>query len=160
MDESQVASLEANWQAFDQIVLGDRIFDKCTSISTEGILSDRLRSKLSDTGESPSMEFPMSAEAVPVQPTILITIIAESVLQDRLIKLLKSHKVSGYTISSVRGEGGHGKRMGDIAGYNTNIEIKTLVSPEVSDTIMSDLKENQDGHGLIAYRHNVEALSD
>lgn len=102
----------------------------------------------------------MSPEAVPVQPTILITIIAESVLQDRLIKLLKSHKVSGYTISSVRGEGGHGRRMGDIAGYNTNIEIKTLVSPEVSDAIMLDLKQNQDGHGLIAYRHNVEALSD
>ncbi|HAZ47490.1 MAG TPA: hypothetical protein DDW76_34455 [Cyanobacteria bacterium UBA11369] len=102
----------------------------------------------------------MSSETVPVKPAVLIVIIGEAVLQDRLIKLLKAHNVSGYTITQARGEGGHGRRMGDIAGYNTNIEIKTLVSPEVSDAIFISLKENQDGHGLIAYRHNVEALYD
>jgi hypothetical protein len=100
----------------------------------------------------------MSPQTPPVKPAVLIVIIAESVLQDRLIKLLKSHNVSGYTITQARGEGGHGRRMGDIAGYNTNIEVKTIVSPEVSDAIFIDLKENQDGHALIAYRHNVEAL--
>jgi nitrogen regulatory protein PII len=102
----------------------------------------------------------MSLEAVPVQPAVLITIIGESVLQDRLLKLLKAHNVTGYTVSQVRGEGGHGKRMGDIAGYNTNIEIKTLVSPETSDAIFIALKDAQDGHALIAYRHIVEALYD
>ncbi|HAZ47488.1 MAG TPA: hypothetical protein DCZ55_24290 [Cyanobacteria bacterium UBA11371] len=102
----------------------------------------------------------MSSETVPVKPAVLIVIIGEAVLQDRLIKLLKAHNVSGYTITQARGEGGHGRRMGDIAGYNTNIEIQTLVSAEVSDAIFMALKENQDGHGLIAYRHNVEALYD
>ncbi len=102
----------------------------------------------------------MSTEATSVNPTILITIIAEFVLKDRIIKLLKSKGVTGYTISEVRGEGGHGRRMGDIAGYNTNIEIKTLVSPDVSDDIFQSLAENRNGHALIAFRHAVEALSD
>ncbi|MDM9385172.1 hypothetical protein QUB80_31455 [Chlorogloeopsis sp. ULAP01] len=100
----------------------------------------------------------MSDSSPPVQPAVLITIITETVLQDRIVKLLKSHHVSGYTINQVQGEGSHGKRMGDIAGYNTNIEIKTIVSLEVSNAILSGLKEVQGKHALIAFRHNVEAF--
>ncbi len=102
----------------------------------------------------------MSAEATPIKPAVLITIIGEFVLKERIVKLLKSKGVTGYTISEVKGEGGHGRRMGDIAGYNTNIEIKTLVAPEVSDDILQTLAENRNGHALIAFRHNVEALGD
>jgi nitrogen regulatory protein PII len=102
----------------------------------------------------------MSTEATPIQPAVLITIIGESVLRDRIVKLIKSKGVTGYTISEVRGEGGHGRRMGDIAGYNTNIEIKTIVSPEASDDILRALAENRNGHALIAFRHEIEALSN
>jgi len=108
---------------------------------------------------SPSQIF-MSTETTPVKPAVLITIIGESVLRDRIVKLLKSKGVTGYTLSEVRGEGGHGRRLGDIAGYNTNIEIKTVVSPETSDEILSALAESRNGHALIAFRHDVEALSD
>src|ERR687885_1125413 len=101
----------------------------------------------------------MSTEASPIQPAVLITIIGERVLKDRLVKLLKTKGVTGYTINEVQGEGGHGRRMGDIAGYNTNIEIKTVVSPEASDDILRALAENRNGHALIAFRHDVEALS-
>lgn len=101
----------------------------------------------------------MSTESISVKPAILITIIAESVLRDRLIKLLKSNAVTGYTITEAQGEGGHGRRIGDIAGYNTNIEIKTIVSLEVSDTILQGVAEMRNGYALIAFRHEVEALS-
>ena len=100
----------------------------------------------------------MSPESAPVQPAVLLTIIGETVLKDRIVQLLKSHSVSGYTIAQVQGEGGHGRRLGDIAGYNTNVEIKTLVSPEVSDAILYALKEYQGKHAFIAFRQNVEAL--
>ncbi len=100
----------------------------------------------------------MTNLAFPVQPAVLITIIGETVLKDRIIKLLKSHNVSGYTISQVQGEGGHGRRLADLAGYNTNIEIKTIVSLEVSDAILWGLKQEQGKHALIAFRHNVEAF--
>ena len=93
-----------------------------------------------------------------VQPAVLLTIIGETVLKDRIVQLLKSYSVSGYTITQAQGEGGHGRRMGDISGYNTNIEIKTIVSLEVSDNILESLNSDQGKHALIAYRHNVEAL--
>ncbi|MFY7932590.1 MAG: hypothetical protein ACOVO7_08165, partial [Microcystis aeruginosa] len=42
---------------------------------------------------------------------------------------------------------------------NTNIEIKTVVSQEVSEAIFSGLVEYQANHALIAFRQNVEALT-
>jgi nitrogen regulatory protein PII len=102
----------------------------------------------------------MSIKASPVKPAVLITIIGESVLRDRIVKILKSKGVTGYTLSEVVGEGGRGRRMGDISGYNTNIEIKTVVSSEDSDEIFQALTENRNGHALIAFRQDVEAMSN
>ena len=89
---------------------------------------------------------------------VLVTIICESVLQDRLIQLLIKLGVSGYTISPVQGAGSHGKRTGDMAGYNTNIEVKTIVSPEVSDQLLEKLHQFPETYALIAFRQNVEGL--
>jgi nitrogen regulatory protein PII len=90
----------------------------------------------------------------------LITIICEAVLQDRLVKLLSTMGASGYTIIPAKGAGSHGKRMGDIAGYNTNIEVKTIVTKEISDQLLEDLKELSSNHALIAFRQKVEGLFD
>ena len=103
----------------------------------------------------------MSAEDTPVKPAVLITIISEAVIRDRLVKLLKSKGVTGYTLHPVQGEGGHGRRMGDITniiGYDSNIEIRTIVSPEASDDIFCALAEIRQDHALIAYRQTIEAL--
>lgn len=91
---------------------------------------------------------------------VLVTIIGEAVLQDRLISLLTKTGVSGYTIIPAQGAGSHGRRMADIAGYNTNIEIKTIVTSEVSDQLIEDLKPIQATHALIAFRQTVEGLFD
>jgi hypothetical protein len=91
---------------------------------------------------------------------ILVTIVCEAVLQERLIKLLITLGVSGYTIIPAQGAGSHGKRMGDMAGYNTNIEVKTIVTPEVSDQLLEELKPFQGTHALIAFRQKVEGLFD
>lgn len=90
----------------------------------------------------------------------LVTIIGEAVLQERLIHLLSQLEVSGYTIVPAKGAGSHGRRMGDIAGYNTNIEIKTIVSPALSDQLLEELKPYQETHALIAFRQTVEGLFD
>ncbi len=90
----------------------------------------------------------------------LVTIIGESVLQDRLIQLLSKLNVSGYTITPAQGAGSHGRRMGDIAGYNTNIEVKTIVTSEISDQLLTDLQPLQTAHALIAFRQTVEGLFD
>ena len=100
------------------------------------------------------------SEATPIEPAVLLAIIGETVVKDKIIKLLKQHGVTGYTVNQVQGEGSHGKRMGDIPGYNTNFELKTIVSREVSDVILRLLKESKGERALIAYRYNVEALVD
>jgi nitrogen regulatory protein PII len=91
---------------------------------------------------------------------ILLTIISEAVLQDRLIQLLTKLGVSGYTIIPAQGAGSHGRRMGDMAGYNTNIEIKTIVNSETSDHLLETLKPLQATHALIAFRQSVDGLFD
>ena len=91
---------------------------------------------------------------------ILVTIICEAVLQDRLVKLLQTIGVSGYTIIPAQGAGSHGRRMGDVAGYNTNIEVKTIVTAEVSEQLFEKLKQFQATHALIVFRQKVEGLFD
>ena len=91
---------------------------------------------------------------------MVVTIICEAVLQERLIKLLQGLTVSGYTIIPAQGAGSHGKRMGDMAGYNTNIEVKTIVTPAISDKLLEKLKQFQASHALIAFRQKVEGLFD
>jgi hypothetical protein len=91
---------------------------------------------------------------------ILVTIIGEAVLQDRLIHLLVKSGVSGYTIIPAQGAGSHGRRMGDMAGYNTNVEIKTIVSSETSAQLLEDLEPFQTNHALIAFRQTVDGLFD
>lgn len=96
----------------------------------------------------------------PISQGTLVTIIGEAVLQDRLIKLLTELNVSGYTFAPAKGAGSHGRRMGDIAGYNTNIEVKTVVTSEVSDQIFEALHPLQDTYAIIAFRQPVEGLFD
>jgi len=50
--------------------------------------------------------------------------------------------------------------MGDIAGYNTNIEIKTVVTAEVCDQLFAALRPLQETYALIAFRQAVEGLFD
>jgi hypothetical protein len=101
----------------------------------------------------------MSSSSLPIKPAVLVVIIGETVLQDRIIKLLQDLGVTGHTLSQTQGAGRHGSRKGDIVGYNTNIEIKTVVSLKVSEAIFSGLAEYQSNHALIAFRQNVEALT-
>ncbi|NJM67572.1 MAG: hypothetical protein HC851_18820 [Acaryochloris sp. RU_4_1] len=91
---------------------------------------------------------------------MLVTIIGEAVLQHRLIHLLDTVGASGYTIMPAQGAGTHGQRMGDVVGFNTNIQIKTLVSAEVSDRLLEELKQFRDTYALIAFRQQVDGLFD
>lgn len=91
---------------------------------------------------------------------VLVTIIGEAVLQDRLIRLLSELGTSGYTLIPAQGAGSHGRRMGDMAGYNTNIEVKTVVTSDLSEKLLEALKPLQETHALIAFRQTVEGLFD
>ena len=95
-----------------------------------------------------------------VKPAVLLTIVCEAVLRDSIIGLLKTLKVRGYTISQVEAEDSYGRLMGTALGDNTNIEIKTIVSLEISDVVLHTLQKHRGEHPVIVYRQNIETLVD
>lgn len=71
---------------------------------------------------------------------VCVTIVAESVLEARLVEHLKRAGARGWTISAARGEGPQDRRVSEIEGGN--IRLETLVSTEVADRIWSRLAED------------------
>ncbi len=86
----------------------------------------------------------------------LVTVIAEAVLEERLVRALLSLGAKGYTLSEVRGSGARGVRAG---GPEVNVKIETVVSPEVADRILAHLAERYFTHyAVIAYVETVAVV--
>ncbi|NDC38611.1 MAG: transcriptional regulator, partial [Proteobacteria bacterium] len=64
----------------------------------------------------------------------LVTIVAEAVLQERILEDIRTLGAKGCTIMNSEGHGSRGRRTGEIPGQN--IRIETLVSPSVADKII------------------------
>ena len=67
-------------------------------------------------------------------PLRLVTIVAEAVLEESLIALVREVGATGYTLSAARGEGNRGRRLGEIPGDNVRLEV--LVSATVADALV------------------------
>lgn len=86
----------------------------------------------------------------------LVTIIAEAVLEERLVRALLSLGAKGYTLSEVRGSGARGVRAGEL---DVNVKIEAVVSPEVADRILAHLAERYFAHyAVIAYVETVAVV--
>jgi nitrogen regulatory protein P-II 2 len=68
---------------------------------------------------------------------VLVTVVAERVLEDRLLADLRALGCRGWTLTDVRGEGSRGVHASDWQGGN--IKVETLVSPETADRILGHL---------------------
>ena len=68
----------------------------------------------------------------------LVTIVAESALEKRLVQELNSAGIKGYTVSTVHGAGVRGQRVGDLQGGNVKIEC--VVGEDRVDAIFGFLK--------------------
>lgn len=67
----------------------------------------------------------------------LVTIVAEAILETRLVRDVRACGAHGWTITPAHGEGPRNRRVGDLEGGNVRLE--TLVSPSVADRIMARL---------------------
>ena len=67
----------------------------------------------------------------------LVTIIAESVVEQNLIDDIKRCGAKGYSVSTVRGEGVTGNRSLDLTG--PSIRLETVVTDKVAEKIMEML---------------------
>jgi nitrogen regulatory protein P-II 2 len=86
-----------------------------------------------------------------------VTVIAERVLRDDLLELLKRHGASGWTLTAVEGEGSRGIRASEWEGRSAQID--TLVSPDVADAIMEEIGRTYfTDWSVIVYSADVEVL--
>jgi nitrogen regulatory protein P-II 2 len=86
-----------------------------------------------------------------------VTIIAERLLRDQILDLLKKHGATGWSIAAVEGEGSRGNRSSDFEGRNSHID--TIVSPETADAIMDDIAESYFADwAIITYSSDVEVV--
>jgi nitrogen regulatory protein PII len=68
-----------------------------------------------------------------------VTIVAEALLEERLLRDVRERGARGFTVAQVRGEGSRGVRASEWEGHNVRIE--TLVSPEAADAILARVAE-------------------
>jgi nitrogen regulatory protein P-II 2 len=87
----------------------------------------------------------------------LVTIVAEPVLESRILNSLRQLGASGHTVTEARGAGSRGTRMGEVPGEGRRIE--TVVTPAVADAIMQHVAEHYFADfAIIAYATDVEVL--
>jgi nitrogen regulatory protein P-II 2 len=87
----------------------------------------------------------------------LITIVAEPVLEPRILGALKQLGASGYTITQTNGAGSRGTRMGEVPGEGRRIE--TVVTAASAERIMEYVAEHYFANfAIIAYASDVEVL--
>jgi nitrogen regulatory protein P-II 2 len=87
----------------------------------------------------------------------LVTIIAETVLEDRLTTVLTRLGARGFTVVEARGEGSRHLRSGEIPGQN--VKIESVVSPTVADAIMDTIARDYFSHyAVIVYVSEVAVV--
>ena len=70
----------------------------------------------------------------------LLTVIAESVLETRLIHDVKQAGAKGYSVGHVRGEGATGRAALDFAG--PSVRLESVVTDEVAARVLEVLRRD------------------
>ena len=86
-----------------------------------------------------------------------VTVVAEAVVEQNLLKDLLAEGASGYTVTKTEGRGSRGVRASDWEGRN--VKVETIVRPEIADKILALLAEKYFKHfAVIAYVDEVEVV--
>lgn len=90
-------------------------------------------------------------------PLRKVTIVAEALLEDRILGELTGLGARGFTISESRGQGARGVRAIDWEGRNVRIE--TIVSAAVADALLTHVAEHYfEFYAVIAWVEDVEVV--
>lgn len=86
-----------------------------------------------------------------------ITIVAEAVLEERLIREMRQLGARGYTLSEVRGDGSRGVRASEWEGKNIQLEI--LASAETADRVLTHISERYFAHyAVVVWLTDVQVI--
>ena len=87
----------------------------------------------------------------------LVTIVAESVLAERLTADIKQLGAKGFTLTEVRGEGSRHLRAGEILG--DNVKIESVVSDPVAALVVDHVaREYFSNYAVIVYVADVAVI--
>jgi nitrogen regulatory protein P-II 2 len=90
-------------------------------------------------------------------PMVLLTIIAEPVLRERLVAEVQRLGSTGYTLTEVSGEGSRHRRVGDM--LEGNFKLESVVTEAVAQRLLGLLAmEYFPRFALIAYTTPVEVV--
>jgi nitrogen regulatory protein P-II 2 len=85
-----------------------------------------------------------------------VTIVAEALLESRLLDLLRSAGARGWTTTDVRGEGSRGVRASEWEG---NVKIETLVSSACARVILAQLARDWfPRYAVVAFTDRVRVV--
>ncbi len=86
-----------------------------------------------------------------------LVVVAEAVLEDKLVRDFRHLGARGFTIMNCRGEGNRGVRTSDAEGNNVRFEV--LLSPESADRILARLADHYFPHyAVVAWIETVEVI--
>lgn len=92
-------------------------------------------------------------------PMTLLTLVAESILKDRLIHEIRNAGARGFTITDVSGEGSRQRRVSELLGDNVKIEV--IAKREVADKVLEVLhKEYFSRYAVIAYMSEIQVVRE
>lgn len=87
----------------------------------------------------------------------LVTVIAEAILEERLVRDIRRLGAKGFTRSEVHGEGSRGRRVGDVEGANVRLEC--LVSADTAERILGELAEHYfENYAIVAFVEDVSVV--
>lgn len=87
----------------------------------------------------------------------LVTIVAETVLEDQITASIKRLGASGFTVTEARGEGSRHLRSGEIPGLNVKIEsvVSEQTAAQIVDCIATEYFSN---YAVIVYVSDVNVV--
>lgn len=87
----------------------------------------------------------------------LVTIVAEPVLEERIVADLHRLGATGHTIADIRGAGSRGIRASDPPGAGIRVEV--VVSPEVADAVLEHVADHYFQHyAVVAWVGDVQVI--
>jgi len=96
---------------------------------------------------------------VELKKLLMVTIITEALLEERICKRLLELGATGFTVVESRGHGSLGRNAGEIPG--TNVRIETIVDEPVAEAITLGISKDYFEHySVICFVSEVSVLRE